>query len=1519
MKITPSLDIDNDIDNLVSGTLAMAGDVVVNNTNNAIMSENAIDQIIQLQEGETIVGKIACSDEFIIFISTNRILRYNERTNSQIFVETNWQWQGGEVIGTYTYNANQELVIAISERIDYENEKVPLKVINLDKPNYLAGANDIKYTLAPNIPHFNLIGYEFTSGDFIDKGVYNFFIRFKLGDDYTSWFRLGYPVNIYNTSNKVVIEKLYYAYELNTNGRNSEVVDSFEYSVQCDDEANNISKNINLQVQIDIQDVKYDHYQIGYIVSTIDNNTKVYTTNDYEIDNNHVIINCINNVEVSADEMTRDAFNIYNAKTLCNYNNRIYLANYNEENLNAEIEDIDVSGITVKATSYAANGIATTSLTNESNTFPRTVQTRATQVNTPDSFDVGHNYYVEMYFNFKDGNENIPLNLKLFANRIGVDSSTGDKYLVIKTSDIMHAVTAASGRRSYNSVFSFDVNYNHSLIRNAHCIAISKKSLGYNIRFPINNSFNYSTLWSDTININTFATDVTNATEAAKPRYGFEKDVVTTTNNQKANVVYNVPLDNVMTGDIYVTNIVQFDSVIECLNTIEDGWFYNGKFTIDGEEYRTVGTYTGNNFAQNPTSFTIKVDGETNKYIARKATDYNIIFDENAIYNKLITKYPNCAFKVQEYTETENGNEGTNGSYIDVKPATEEENFITLLYDNVRNKIYFGLVNYNSPFMNNIINFTPCTTKLTVVENGGSSQEIELNEALNTPTYTKDRENATLNDLINYYENGGDVGYTTTYQWREDTQPSVDDFQPTESYSFIAGKKVVESFNGNTAVTGDLDTEIRMFAYVPQAVGFRNIVEDEETHTVTVDKDYCIVVSLRDMLRYDENINNYTDNDLFIVKETQDDEDGFTGYLGRFYVLFRTEDVVNYNGNNVINGHLCYIRDDLSLSSPIPVFDEIMDMNQTIDSYSYPCLRELDRTTPIFTIPLFYISYHTTGPLSDLDDQTFESEYTKSAINHAVYNFFIHFVYANGNYTAGIKIPNNLTYSLNLPVIKSIGGDTVNGLSVQCDENTTVNDIKVLTQIHIDSIPSGGTVVYDTDYNVHTLFDVADDVRICNIYPVYNSNNIALYINDKGEKLFRGTDGEHNTFKSQNAIIPIKFEFENIPVISKFVGYFISYEKPEHIMIGRGPLIGYSNNDPTHITDDDNRFNDFNTIKSLKYAAARFYYPEFNITKQAGGANMMFIESNLLGGDASITEMFKDFHQVVAKENLFDTSDKYYFGGIKKNTIFVPNDDGNNNGGREGVLGIEFNEKVLIDTAYVENGNQDKLYYTIGICLTLNGSIYLNENKELISLGYTKYYDDEYMPNTYGKEEFPYDYDYYYNNDISLIAFNGYGVVYDETTAIPTYYDDEGATNNNEEDGDNLLYPNYPTIKKDYSGRPGTSGEDWRVGHTSIFRFLYNSYNDFDIKAIQIDNAPIEHYYTLYKDLDEAENADNNDIRNVRTVYIYPQYVNDLFKISSIYKNYTSKLIINYNKDNYSNFITYYGKTIRRSAVVSDE
>ena len=315
MEIVKELNKDGGYESIKNGSMTHAVNAMVSRDGNSIQNEQSIETIITLSENEEIVGVISCSDEIIIFTNNSKIRRYKESTKAITEVATNWNYQGGKVIGTYTYNVNNELIVAITEL--NSDEEVPLKIINLNKPNYLEGGSDIKYTLVPNIPKTNLNNSKLVSGSAIYKGIYNFFIRYKEGSDYTGWFPIGTPVLVWDKGNQTTIEDNSFGYDDSSGNLSVNYkIGNFTFKEDTNLNTEKVNLNIELGLQIDNSGLNYTAYQIGYIINTQKGDTKVYNTSDIDIKTSRITIDDVYNETFSLDDITSSFFNLYNVKTL---------------------------------------------------------------------------------------------------------------------------------------------------------------------------------------------------------------------------------------------------------------------------------------------------------------------------------------------------------------------------------------------------------------------------------------------------------------------------------------------------------------------------------------------------------------------------------------------------------------------------------------------------------------------------------------------------------------------------------------------------------------------------------------------------------------------------------------------------------------------------------------------------------------------------------------------------------------------------------------------------------------------------------------------------------------------------------------------------------------------------------------------------------------------------------------------------------------------------------------------------
>ena len=115
-----------------------------------------------------------------------RIYEYDEITGIINLVRCAWTYHGGKINGCVSVNNTGEEILTICEYDVPNNYLIPIKHINLS--NCSLQDNESIYTQAPNIPITNLL-FTGTYSETIPNGVYQFFIRYEIRDDfYTNWF-----------------------------------------------------------------------------------------------------------------------------------------------------------------------------------------------------------------------------------------------------------------------------------------------------------------------------------------------------------------------------------------------------------------------------------------------------------------------------------------------------------------------------------------------------------------------------------------------------------------------------------------------------------------------------------------------------------------------------------------------------------------------------------------------------------------------------------------------------------------------------------------------------------------------------------------------------------------------------------------------------------------------------------------------------------------------------------------------------------------------------------------------------------------------------------------------------------------------------------------------------------------------------------------------------------------------------------------------------------------------------------
>ncbi len=375
MNITPKLNLNRNYKDVPSNSIVAAKNMVIDDTGSYYTNEWGFKVAFECpNDTEFICGVIPTNKELIIFTycsndKQSRIYRYNK---NGIYTECNvgWTYSGGKITGSYTYNYKEELIIAVGEydAVDENNNavQVPYKCWNLD--------NSINTNHNQEEEIGNINGsFTFTAGNLV-CGVYTIFIRFTLDkNNYTKWFQLTSDIIIVQSVAKEAPVHVYMKGDTKvtlptTDEKGNSIFKDFTVNT------NTISDTGICLTISGLSKSNFNNYQIGYIIKH-DEEVLGRIQGDYSINDN--VINIINNEyieEESVDEFLKNPNQLYNVKNIVNYNNRIYLSNYEEyknekfdTNVNVYFEnkepsESEVTTNTIKATgqismNYLTSGI----------------------------------------------------------------------------------------------------------------------------------------------------------------------------------------------------------------------------------------------------------------------------------------------------------------------------------------------------------------------------------------------------------------------------------------------------------------------------------------------------------------------------------------------------------------------------------------------------------------------------------------------------------------------------------------------------------------------------------------------------------------------------------------------------------------------------------------------------------------------------------------------------------------------------------------------------------------------------------------------------------------------------------------------------------------------------------------------------------------------------------------------------------------------------------------------------------
>ena len=369
MELIAALNLNKHPKDCENLSLVSASGIKLANDQSCLTNEEGISYIKEIYESLAehyvdvtydIVGIIPCNNEIVIIVSSEKeyadIFRYIEKTKILHLVYDKYKYNKGDIKGAYTYNVEGSLIVSIAEDSSKQNIKTPLKVINLGNINDDSIANDLhleddNLSIAPTVKIPNIYNHSYLPGAAY-KGWYYMFIRFKINTvDYTQWFGFGYPIYVDDIKPYQIMRYCYDQF-INLQEPNNGLFarDGYAdgYGVGCSD---NFSDNSDIATEtfkfnINTYDIQYNKYQIGLICSS-KSYTKAYRTSDLNKATNSTFTFDIKQlIEVAATEFINENYNYFNVKNIINYNNRLYISNYEEQSLNNKdiVEQKDENG-----------------------------------------------------------------------------------------------------------------------------------------------------------------------------------------------------------------------------------------------------------------------------------------------------------------------------------------------------------------------------------------------------------------------------------------------------------------------------------------------------------------------------------------------------------------------------------------------------------------------------------------------------------------------------------------------------------------------------------------------------------------------------------------------------------------------------------------------------------------------------------------------------------------------------------------------------------------------------------------------------------------------------------------------------------------------------------------------------------------------------------------------------------------------------------------------------------------------
>lgn len=353
MAFLPYLNINKHPSAVKDGTMVDAMNMIISKDNAVIHTEygttinqDIIDKCKRAIDSNVFDLKfiIPCNTELVLVLGNSNgtcsIVRYDEETKQCWCCVDKYVYSGGEVSCTFTYNRS-ELIIAIAE-IGINGNKIPLKVINLGefgKHDTRDIRNEDKYfPICPEV-HIPRCTTEYIDG-IARKGWYYIFVRYKLdSNNYTPW---------YNTNESILVDSFAIENFFNVFTSKDAHADKnfrpngFATVAQVDVSDNTDISKCSFQCIMNFPTgEQYKEYQLGFVCVS-KTYTKGYRSNDIPIDTNAFSFKREDVIEYEVLDFIKNYNNYYNVHSVVTANNRLYIGNYSEQDLDSGIRVDDI-------------------------------------------------------------------------------------------------------------------------------------------------------------------------------------------------------------------------------------------------------------------------------------------------------------------------------------------------------------------------------------------------------------------------------------------------------------------------------------------------------------------------------------------------------------------------------------------------------------------------------------------------------------------------------------------------------------------------------------------------------------------------------------------------------------------------------------------------------------------------------------------------------------------------------------------------------------------------------------------------------------------------------------------------------------------------------------------------------------------------------------------------------------------------------------------------------------------------